>query len=64
LKIGIIGLGEPEWLETLTTIDYHDVIYEPFIDVGRELAHELRTVDVSLNIYPVKNLLDRLKLFR
>ena len=43
----MIGLAEQEWLETLTTIDFNDVIYESFLDVGKRLAHELRTNDVS-----------------
>lgn len=42
VKLGIIGLAEPEWLETLSTIDFHDVIYDPFVEIGRDLARELR----------------------
>ena len=46
IKIGVIGLAESEWMETVIAIDFHDVIFESFIEVGTELANELRTIDV------------------
>jgi len=51
LKIGLIGLVEEEWLETLTTIERNDLEYFDFVEVGRELARELREVsDVDVVI--------------
>ena len=47
----MIGLAESEWMETVVAIDFQDVIFESFVEVGNELAHELRTKDVTfLNI--------------
>ena len=47
LKIGIIAVVEYEWIETLNMLDADDVIYESFIDVGRQLGKELKKEDVS-----------------
>ncbi|CAF0987732.1 unnamed protein product [Brachionus calyciflorus] len=45
IKIGVIGLVEQEWMETLSTIDFDEIIYEDFVLVGKRLANELRNVD-------------------
>ena len=47
-KIGIIGLVEKEWIETLSTIGLDDVIYEPFDLAGKRLAKQLKSEKVSL----------------
>ena len=44
-----MGLIEQEWIETLSTLDFDDVIYESFIEVGNRLAKELREIDVSVD---------------
>mmetsp|Transcript_5095 Transcript_5095/g.7038 ORF Transcript_5095/g.7038 Transcript_5095/m.7038 type:complete len:645 (+) Transcript_5095:216-2150(+) len=41
-NIGILGLIEKEWLETLGTIEVNDVIYVDFILKGREIAQKLK----------------------
>ncbi|KAK7079008.1 hypothetical protein SK128_013735 [Halocaridina rubra] len=41
-KIGIIGLVEQEWLETLATINAEQVTFTDYVDKGRELAVQLR----------------------
>ena len=46
LRLGVVGLVEKEWIETLSFLNYDDVIYESFVDVGRKLANELRNEDV------------------
>ena len=43
----MIGLIEQEWIETLSTLDFDDVIYESFIEAGTRLAKELRENNVS-----------------
>lgn len=45
-KIGIMGLVEKEWLDTLPTIDPKEVTYTDFVRVGNQLAEKLRK-DVS-----------------
>lgn len=42
IKIGLIGLVEREWLDTLSTIDSNEVTYSDFIEVGHELSTQLR----------------------
>jgi hypothetical protein len=37
-----MGLVEWEWMETLSTIDPDAVTFRDFIEVGNELAKELR----------------------
>ncbi|XP_049291508.1 snake venom 5'-nucleotidase isoform X3 [Anopheles funestus] len=41
LKVGLIGLVEKEWLDTLPTIDPNEVTYIDFIKAGNQLANEL-----------------------
>lgn len=41
LRIGLIGLVEKEWLETLPTIDPREVTFIDFIKVGQDLAKSL-----------------------
>ncbi|KAK6186162.1 hypothetical protein SNE40_008256 [Patella caerulea] len=42
VKIGLIGLVEEEWIETLATIDPEDVTYTDYVEAGRKLAGALR----------------------
>jgi hypothetical protein len=37
-----MGLVEWEWLETLSTIDPEAVTYRDYVEVGNELAAELK----------------------
>lgn len=48
-KIGLIGLVEEEWIATLSTINFDDIIYESFIETGKKLAIDLKTKEVYLN---------------
>ncbi|XP_037787180.1 mannosylglucosyl-3-phosphoglycerate phosphatase-like isoform X2 [Penaeus monodon] len=41
-KIGLIGLVEQEWLETLATINAEQVTFTDYVDKGRELANMLK----------------------
>lgn len=50
VKIGLMGLIEREWLETLPTIDPSDVDYVDFVEVAREKAREMRGDGVDLVI--------------
>lgn len=43
IKFGLIGLIEEDWLSSLATLDPSDVIYEDFVDRGRELAVMLKS---------------------
>lgn len=42
-RFGLIGLIEEEWLSTLSTLDSSDVIYQDFVERGRELARWLKS---------------------
>ncbi|XP_045127274.1 5'-nucleotidase-like isoform X3 [Portunus trituberculatus] len=41
-KIGLVGLVEKEWLETLATINADEVTFTDYVDRGRELASSLK----------------------
>lgn len=41
---------EEEWITTLSTINYDDIQYEPFIEAGQKLARELKQNDVIKNL--------------
>jgi len=42
IKIGLMGLVEKEWLDTLSTIDPKEVTYTDFIKVASQLSTQLR----------------------
>mgnify|MGYP001807536580 CR=1 FL=1 len=42
IKVGIVGLVEEEWLETLGAVNVADMEYKDFIEVGRAAARELK----------------------
>jgi 5'-nucleotidase len=44
-RVGIMGLIEKEWLDTLSTIAASEVRYTDFVTAGKELAVHLRTVE-------------------
>ena len=41
-KIGVIGLVEKEWLETVTSIDQDHIDYTDFVDAASLLAEDLK----------------------
>ncbi len=42
IKVGIVGLVEEEWLETLGAVNVADMQYKDFIEVGRAAARDLK----------------------
>ncbi|KMY92833.1 uncharacterized protein Dsimw501_GD10747, isoform A [Drosophila simulans] len=50
ISIGLIGLVEREWLETLPTIDPNEVTYIDYVEAGNKLARELRNEGCDLII--------------
>eukprot|EP00127_Corallochytrium_limacisporum_P006869 Clim_evm84s236 gene=Clim_evmTU84s236 len=42
IRIGILGLIEKDWIDTLAVIESEDVEYEDFVKCGRRLARDLR----------------------
>ncbi|KAL5021091.1 hypothetical protein ScPMuIL_000246 [Solemya velum] len=41
-KIGLIGLVEEEWIDTLATVDPEDVTFTDYVEEGRKLALDLK----------------------
>lgn len=50
VKIGIIGLAEQEWLDTIVSLEDDDYIYEDFIKSARKWCKKLREQDCELVI--------------
>ncbi|XP_065369578.1 protein 5NUC isoform X1 [Calliphora vicina] len=50
ISIGLIGLVEREWLETLPTIDPKEVTYIDYVEAGNKLSTELRNEGCELII--------------
>ncbi|KAH9515746.1 hypothetical protein Btru_011888 [Bulinus truncatus] len=50
VKIGIIGLVEEEWIETLSTLDPEDVTFIDFVEAGEHLANIVRQLGAELVI--------------
>ncbi len=48
VRIGIMALVEPDWIETLAHPP-SGLSYEPFLDVGRQLVDELRNKQVQID---------------
>lgn len=42
VKVGIVGLAEEEWIDTLSAVSPDDLRYEDFVACGRRLATKLR----------------------
>ena len=42
LQVGLVGLVEQEWIDTLATVDPEDIIFHDFVVTGNQLAAELR----------------------
>ncbi|KAG2448379.1 hypothetical protein HYH02_006961 [Chlamydomonas schloesseri] len=42
IKVGVVGLVEEEWLETLGAVNVADMQYKDFIEVGRAAARDLK----------------------
>ena len=42
LQIGLMGLVEMEWIDTLGTLESADVDYTDFVEVGQRLVTELQ----------------------
>lgn len=49
IKVGLVGLVEKEWLDTLPNIDPNEVTYVDFIKAGNELADDLLKGEKYLN---------------
>lgn len=49
-KVGIMGLVEEEWIETLATLDPEDVTYLDFVSKGNELCQSLKEKGADLII--------------
>lgn len=50
LKVGLIGLVEVEWLETLNKVSLDDIIYEDYVTVAKRLVEELEEEECELII--------------
>lgn len=50
LKLGIIGLIEEEWLDTLTTVDKCELCFQDYVTRGNELACDLKERGADLII--------------
>ena len=55
-KIGLIGLVEREWLDTLATINPEEVDYTDYVDAGSMLATELKKKGERDKYLSVKNI--------
>lgn len=42
VKLGLLGLAEGEWVDTLGVVEPEDVTYHDFVEEGRRLAKQLR----------------------
>jgi 5'-nucleotidase len=42
VKIGLMGLAEGDWVDTLSAVEPEDVTYLDFVEEGRGLAKKLR----------------------
>jgi 5'-nucleotidase len=42
VNVGIIGLIEDDWIQTLASVDPNSLLYEDFVTCGRRYAHELK----------------------
>ncbi|XP_012880689.1 PREDICTED: 5'-nucleotidase-like [Dipodomys ordii] len=50
IKIGLMGLVEEDWLDTLATVNKSNVDYKDYVDVANEIAVELKEEGADLVI--------------
>ncbi|PNW85315.1 hypothetical protein CHLRE_03g180600v5 [Chlamydomonas reinhardtii] len=50
IKVGVVGLVEEEWLDTLGAVNTAEMQYQDFVAVGRKLAAELKADGAELLI--------------
>ncbi|VTJ89860.1 Hypothetical predicted protein, partial [Marmota monax] len=50
IKIGLMGLVEEDWLDTLATVNKSNVNYKDYVEVANEIAIELREEGADLVI--------------
>ncbi|KAG2442606.1 hypothetical protein HXX76_002691 [Chlamydomonas incerta] len=50
IKVGIVGLVEEEWLDTLGAVNTAEMQYQDFVTVGRKLAADLKADGAELLI--------------
>ena len=48
VKVGVVGLAEQEWVETLPMIEPEELEYLDFVTEGRRLASELRAAGADV----------------
>uniref|UniRef100_A0A8C5KQG2 Ecto-5'-nucleotidase n=1 Tax=Jaculus jaculus TaxID=51337 RepID=A0A8C5KQG2_JACJA len=48
IKIGLMGLVEEDWLDTLATVNKSNVSYKDYADVANDIAEKLRVVGAEL----------------
>lgn len=56
-RIGLVGLVEQEWLDTLATINPEEVTFLDFIEAGQKLAAQLKQEVYYLFFFKKKILL-------
>lgn len=42
VQVGVMGLVESEWIETLASVEPSSVDYIDFVELGRKMAEDLR----------------------
>ncbi len=59
MQIGLVGLVESDWMETLSTIDPEDVEYIDYVEEGNKLCKQLReqVFGICLDLLIVRHLL-------
>lgn len=50
VKIGLMGLGELDWLSTLSQVDIEDLEYEDFVEAAKRLCQFFKSEKVDLII--------------
>lgn len=57
-RIGLVGLVEQEWLDTLSTINPDEVTFLDFVEAGTKLGAQLKQEVQNLSYFVLNFLLD------
>ena len=46
IRVGIFSIAEKDWVQSLSAVNFDDLIYEPYVEFSRKMVKELKQNDV------------------
>lgn len=46
VKVGVIALAEKDWVVSLASVNFDDILFESYVETANKLINELKNIDV------------------